>query len=52
MALNPAQKNLWHSAYFWLLVFLTASLIFGLFLLIAGMVTGLPRPAFPFAIAV
>ena len=52
MAHTPAQRFPWHSAYFWLLVFLTASLVFGLFLLIAGMVTGLPRPAFPFAIAV
>ena len=51
MALIPVQKTQWRSAYFWLLVFLTASLVFGLFLLIAGVVTGLPRPALPFTSA-
>lgn len=52
MAHTPAQRFPWHSAYFWLLVFLLASLAFGLFLLIAGVVTGLPRPAILFAVSV
>ena len=51
MALIPTQKTLWRSAYFWLLVLLTAALVFGLFLLIAGIVTGLPRPALLFTVA-
>lgn len=50
MAPTPVQKIPWHSAYFWLMVFLTASLVFGLFLLIAGIVTGLPRPTLPFVV--
>lgn len=52
MAHSPVQKSPRHSAYFWLLVFLLAALAFGLFLLIAGIATGLPRPALLFAVAV
>jgi len=51
--MTPAlsKKPVWRSAYFWLMVFLLASLALGLFLLIAGMVTGLPQSAWPTTIA-